>query len=92
MEGMYNLIGNLQQITQSDNLRKGAMSIKSDKSPSKYRGVSRPKDRPTWRAAIVVNKTRIHLGTFKNEIDAAIAHDEGAKEHHGRFAVLNFPS
>jgi hypothetical protein len=50
----------------------------------------------TWRAAIHTDggegesKLR-HLGTFLNELNAALAYDQVAREHHGDEAELNFP-
>jgi hypothetical protein len=36
-------------------------------------------------------KKGIHLGFFKNEIDAAKAYDRAARRYHKHFACLNFP-
>ena len=58
---------------------------------SKYKGVWWHKSSLKWQTRIVFEKKRIHLGTFKNEIDAARAYDEAAKKYHGEFACLNFP-
>jgi hypothetical protein len=33
----------------------------------------------------------MHLGSFVNEVDAALAYDQAAHEHHGDKAQLNFP-
>jgi len=58
---------------------------------SKYKGVFwyRPTNR--WTAQIKFNYKAIHLGYFKNEIDAAKVYDQKALELFGDFAKLNFP-
>lgn len=45
-----------------------------------------------YKAAITINGKQIHLGNFKNEIEAAKARDIAAKKYHGEFANLNFKS
>ncbi len=42
-----------------------------------------------WQAKIRVNGTRIHLGSFETEDDAAEAYKQAAIKHHGEFACLN---
>jgi hypothetical protein len=51
-----------------------------------------------WWAAIRISaggdqskSTMRHLGTFVNEVDAALAYDQAAREHHGKKAMLKFP-
>lgn len=62
---------------------------------SKYLGVSfRARKRKTvvyerWIAAIVIKGRDKCLGSFKNEIDAAMAYNKAAKQYHGEFANLN---
>lgn len=43
-----------------------------------------------WKVAIDVNKKRIFVGYFPDEIEAAKAYDAAATKYHGEFAYLNF--
>lgn len=56
---------------------------------SKYRGVSFSKNAGKWTVSIQVNKKRKRLGYFDDEISAAIAYNEAAKELLGDKAKLN---
>jgi len=55
----------------------------------KYKGTRFDKRYNTWSAYITFNKKQIHLGTFKNEEDAALVYNEKAIELFGEFALLN---
>jgi|GEM_PF-36144 len=85
--GLNNTKSNLRLATIAENNR----NRKRLKGASKYRGVSRIKNRNKWRASITYNYRRIHLGHFDNEEDAARAYDAAAQIYHKEFAVLNFP-
>ena len=57
---------------------------------SKYKGISWHKLSNKWQAYIRINRKKIHLGVFDNEITAAKAYDKQAKRLFGEFAYLNF--
>ena len=44
-----------------------------------------------WLARIGYKRTRITLGCFLNQIEAARAYDAAALKHFGKFARVNFP-
>ena len=54
-----------------------------------YKGVSRERRRPRWRACITVNKCRQHIGYYDTELGAAIAYNERAVRYYGDFATIN---
>jgi len=86
--GLDNRKANLQIVTPAENTynkrkEKGSVS-------SRYKGVSFRKSRNKWTAYISYRGRRINLGCFDDEIDAAKAYDEAAKELFGKFAFLNF--
>jgi ribosomal protein L37E len=58
---------------------------------SLYRGVSRQNHGRLWHAQIGHGGDKLHLGTFDDEVDAARAYDNRARELHGLRARLNFP-
>jgi hypothetical protein len=86
---MDNRNANLRAATRAQNSRNRKKI--SRQCSSKYKGVWWHKSSLKWGATVVFEKKKIHLGTFKNEIDAAKAYDEAAKKYHGEFACLNFP-
>jgi hypothetical protein len=86
--GLDNRRDNLRLATVAQN----AWNSKKRNPRSGYKGVCFDKDKKLWRAAIVCNRKRFHLGYFKNKIAAAHAYDRAAKKYHGDFASLNFDS
>jgi superfamily II DNA or RNA helicase len=56
---------------------------------SKYRGVRASGAK--WTAQISYDGGNHHLGTFCSEIEAAVAYDTAAIDHHGTNAISNFP-
>ncbi len=88
-DGMDNRRTNLRAATQAQNIRnrkKFANSI-----GSKYKGIFCAKKQKRWIARIMLEKKKIYLGCFRNEIDAAKAYDRAARKYHGEFASMNFP-
>jgi len=87
-DGMDNRGANLRPVTYSQNLchRKK----RSGATRSKYKGVSWKKQSRKWVARIGFERKDIHLGYFRDEIEAARAYDRAAKRYHKDFASLNF--
>lgn len=90
--GLNNQRSNLRICTQAQN----CMNSSSQKnSTSSFLGVCWTKQRQKgkdyfyWRATISVSGKKIHLGSFKNEIEAARVYNEAAKKYFGEFANLN---
>jgi len=86
--GLDNRRANLRLATVAQN----AWNSKKRNPRSGYKGVCFTRDKGLWRAAIVCNRKRIHLGYFRDKRDAAKAYDKAARIHFGEYAVLNFPT
>jgi hypothetical protein len=87
-DGLDNRKANLRPASIAQN---NLNSCRGFNSPtSKYKGVFYDKKAGKFRAVLVVDGKKKHLGYFDNEIDAAKAYDNAAKIHRGEFAVLNF--
>lgn len=60
------------------------------KTNSKYKGVSKhSKTTNLFRAKITIDNKSIHLGYFKEEVEAARAYNKAALKYHGEFAFIN---
>lgn len=57
---------------------------------SKFKGVSWRKQGKFWTAKITLHRKQIHLGSFQDEREAALAYDARARILHGDFACTNF--
>lgn len=78
---------NLRLCSNAENNRNTSKRITNK---SGYKGVSWEKRFSRWRATITFEGKQIHLGTYKDITEAAIAYDKKAKELFGEFAWLNF--
>lgn len=74
---------NLRICTIAENNRN-----RKSQGTSKYLGVYLRNNK--YIASISKNGRTFHLGTFENEIEAAMIYDSMAKKFHGEFANLNF--
>ena len=77
-----NRIENLREVTSQQN---NFNRVSNKKSTSSYKGVSWVKRDKRWVAQIQVDGKNIRLGSFKNEIDAALAYDRAAAAAHGDY-------
>lgn len=85
-EGLDNQKHNLRIANKSQN----AMNNRPlENMTSKYKGVSWFKERNKWRCTITPSGKSVHIGYFIDEVEAAKAYNEKAKELFGEFANLN---
>jgi predicted site-specific integrase-resolvase len=66
-------------------------SVRGQPCTSRFKGVCLEKQTGRWRAQIQVDGHTHKLGRFRDEIAAAEAYDEAARELFGEHARLNFP-
>lgn len=90
LDKLDNRRSNLRYASQSQNI---ANSVKwsTRATSSKYKGVSWQKNAGKWAAYVMVARKRRHLGLFEDEMDAALAYDEAAREQWGEYGRFNFP-
>jgi hypothetical protein len=82
---------NLRYATARQNSQNAKRRPKENGS-SRFKGVRVAFSKKTWEAYIADSEGRhITLGVWPNEVEAAEAHDAGAKFYQGEFAALNFP-
>ena len=85
--GLNNKRGNLRACTHTDNIRN---QRPQPGRTSPYKGVHWCKRDRRWRTKIIFEGKYVCIGDFVDEICAAKAYDEKAKELFGEFAYLNF--
>jgi len=86
LNGLNNQRDNLRVCTFAQN----RSNTKKAHGSSQFKGVSR--DGSQWVTYIKVNQRTKYLGTFADEVAAALAYDVAAREHFGEFARCNFPT
>lgn len=91
--GLNNCRSNLRLVSAHENCHnQRKIAMRGNKQTSSiYKGVCWDTYKGRWRAQIVINRRRIHLGYFRNEILAAKSFDNAAKRYVGECANLNFP-
>jgi len=77
---------NLRACSNAQNMRN--IPPKRQNS-SGFKGVTWQKDCSRWKAQIKVDYKNIHIGIFKDKIDAARAYNNAAKIYFGEYAWLN---
>ena len=82
---LNNCLKNLRICTRAQNNQNRA-AMKGN-----YKGVHFSKDSKRWVAQIRESGITKHLGSFRTEIEGALAWDKEAKRINGEFAYLNFP-
>lgn len=88
-DSLNNQRSNLRICTHKQNCQNKG---KSRKGSSIYHGVYRHSINPSWISRIKPDRKPIHIGSFKDEKEAAKAYDIHAKKYFGEFANLNFPN
>ena len=86
--GLDNRRSNLRICTRAEN-QHNRLPIKRNQT-SIFKGVTWNNTCHKWRARISINNTRILLGDFNSELEAAHAYDEAARKYYGEFAYTNF--
>lgn len=86
LNGLDNRRDNLRIVTRSQN----SANKPSYGGTSKYKGVCRANTKsPRYRAWVMKDKKSTYLGSFKSEIEAALAYNAAAFALWGEYALLN---
>ena len=70
-----NLLSNLRYMTPRNN------TARSRSGTSIYTGVCLYRDKIRWFSQITLNRKRVHLGVFDNEIEAHHAYQDALSQH-----------
>ena len=86
-DGLNNQRRNLRLVNSSQN--QWNRTNKRRDTSSQFKGVTFHKSSGLWEARIRVYGIRRELGYFNDEVDAARAYNDAARELFGEFAALN---
>jgi hypothetical protein len=76
---------NLRSCTKSQNaMNRG----KRADNTSGYKGVTWHKRNRSWYASVYADGRRVHLGSFKDKLEAAKAVEDNIAKYHGKFARI----
>ena len=87
---LCNLRSNLRICSQSQNGMNRKQPPRNNKSG--YMGVCLDKRSGRWKAEIRVCGKGKYLGSYTDPVEAATKRDDAARQFHGEFAYLNFPT
>jgi hypothetical protein len=89
--GLDNRRSNLRAATSQQNTfnQKKHLTIAGRQCTSRHKGVCFRKTKGRWTSYIKIGSTRIVLGSFDTEDEAALAYNSAAAQHFGAFALLN---
>ncbi len=83
MDSLNDRIENLRICTYAQNR---SNSRKSSNNTTGFRGVTWVKSRKRWHSRIRINNTLVHLGYFRDPVEAHAAYAEAATRKFGEFA------
>jgi hypothetical protein len=81
----------LRTASQRCSRQRKRLSVAGKAPTSRFKGVYWETQTKKWRASIGVNGKSRRLGRFGDEMAAAVAYDEAARQWFGEHARLNFP-
>lgn len=84
--GLNNTRANLRVCTRSSNNIHRRIKL-----PNQYRGIGFDARYGKWVARVQKDGRCYRAGQFDDPVAAARAYDDLARQHHGEFAILNFP-